>query len=214
MKMKPQWIFLVLFCFLIGGQGLVGAQEKMPHSPIGWEDANHDGVNDRFADANGDGINDRTGKSYPHQFPFVDANKDGVNDLFKDVDGDGINDYGFHGKKTLWFLDANSDGLNDVTGKPFNVQEFKKQQLGLWDELHQRKRRPFVDKNGNGVDDRLEAAQLENKTPQIRRRYRHRLDRFIDEDGDGIADHRMGRLRLRPRKGNTGRGPGHGPGHP
>lgn len=39
----------------------------------------------------------------------------------------------------------------------------------------------FVDRNGNGIDDRLE------KGSKSKRKYR-RMDMFKDEDGDGICD--------------------------
>ncbi len=215
MKIVNSVFSILFFLFLCAEFSPALAQgSSTSHPAIGWQDANHDGINDRFADANGDGINDRTGKPYPHQFPFVDANKDGINDIYKDADGDGVNDYGFQGPKKDWFLDADGDGKNDVTGRALGLKDFRHQQLGYWDELHQRRRLPFLDENGDGIDDRMESGKMRHPKEGMRHQQKRRLDRFIDEDGDGIADHRMGRLRLHPRKGRMGRGPGHGPGHP
>ncbi len=52
----------------------------------------------------------------------------------------------------------------------------------------------FVDRNGNGIDDRQERPEGKG----LRRK-----DRFVDSDGDGICDGRAGGLGLRFR-GGTG----------
>ena len=76
--------------------------------PIGYEDADRDGVNDLFADANGDGVNDVTEKPYPHHFQFIDKDEDKVNDIFVDRDGDGVND--LDGQ----FVDRDEDHICDA----------------------------------------------------------------------------------------------------
>ncbi|MBU1298009.1 MAG: hypothetical protein KKG06_03065 [Bacteroidetes bacterium] len=53
----------------------------------------------------------------------------------------------------------------------------------------------FIDKNANGVDDRMEKQRGEGKQKRMR-------DRFIDLDGDGICDGRSGGVGLRYRQGD------------
>jgi hypothetical protein len=56
----------------------------------------------------------------------------------------------------------------------------------------------FVDENGDGIDDRLEA-----KGNNMRRRGK---DRFIDEDGDGICDGRERGIGFRGGRSEGGKG--------
>lgn len=60
----------------------------------------------------------------------------------------------------------------------------------------------FIDRDGNGIDDRSEPG---------RRRIRRGTDRFIDRDGDGICDDRQGGMGFR-RKGQELKSPGTGEG--
>jgi hypothetical protein len=56
----------------------------------------------------------------------------------------------------------------------------------------------FIDRDGNGIDDRTEPGK---------RRMHRRTDRFIDQDGDGICDDRQGGMGFR-RKGQGLKSPG------
>lgn len=73
-------------------------------------------------------------------------------------------------------------------------------------------KKPFVDKDGDGVDDALQ--QPRGREGQMMGRVR-----FIDKDGDGICDERAGGIGLRLREGRAkgmmgrhGKGAGKGPG--
>lgn len=66
----------------------------------------------------------------------------------------------------------------------------------------------FIDRNGNGIDDRLESA-AGKKGQKKRRGKSFRTDRFIDLDGDGICDGRESGLGLRKLyQHRHGKGPG------
>ena len=174
------------------------ASEVPAVRPIGYVDANRDGVNDRFADANGDGLNDIGGAPYPHRFQFADANADGANDVFVDRDGDGVNDLDARlvdsDKDGVCdnVIDHNGDGVNDITGAKYGVASLNGFRLGKVDEERGRIYRRFVDGDGDGMHDR----------PGRGRWGGGQMDRFVDEDGDGICDGR----RITGRSGAEGTG--------
>ena len=114
--MRP---IICLMVLVLGMQAL--AQEEAPKAdpPIGYADADHDGVNDRFRDADGDGVEDVSRRPYPHRFRFVDQDEDGINDLFVDQDGDGVNDLG------AAYVDRDKDGICD------NIIDFDANGLGF-----------------------------------------------------------------------------------
>ena len=154
--------------------------------PIGFEDTNGDGINRLFRDANGDGVNDVDGKSYAHEFRFEDANGDGINDLWADADGDGVNDLAgrFEKRKEKW-VDEDGDGIADENVRPFKGKAFKKYIL---DADHDGKN----DITGEPVSEML--LKFNGDRIERTRDKRMRMDRFIDRDGDGIADNREDRM--------------------
>lgn len=195
-------IILILALTLMWASWEVYAQAESRSKKIdsiGFEDKNHDGMNDRFQDADGDGVNDVTGKPYPHKFKFIDKNRDGVNDLWLDRDGDGVNDLSHKLDKKYRkdirsnVLDFNQDGINDITGFKFKGGDFMGHKSGFIDERTGKIQGKFMDENGNGVDDRMEKTRLHNR--HVNR------DIFIDEDGDGICDGRGDALRRQSRSG-------------
>ena len=183
-----------------------GEPDQRPIQPVGYVDADRDGINDRFVDADGDGINDITKKSYPHRFPFKDADRDRVNDLFVDRDGDGVND------REGRFVDRDRDGIcdnvvdhdgngvNDITGFKYTRKSLGGYRYGLVNEERGVASGRFIDENGNGIHDLWEPRGKMH-------------DYFIDEDGDGICDGRgfwgRGRGMMKRRRGRMvpGRGP-------
>ncbi|MEA2064433.1 MAG: hypothetical protein U9P14_12085 [Gemmatimonadota bacterium] len=151
----------------------LAADANLKPAPIrifGFRDSDRDGRNDLFRDADGDGINDITGKEYTHKFQFIDKNGDKINDVFIDADGDGVNDL------EVKFIDSDSDGIND------NI----------------------IDVNGDYINDitglRYTRKSLRGyKYGFIREERMGMMRRFVDEDGDGIADRLRGPGRmLRP----------------
>jgi hypothetical protein len=201
----------LLYWFLL--TAILQAQETQP--PTGFIDADHDGINDRFADANGDGVNDVDGKPYAHPFEFEDKNRDGLNDLWVDVDGDGVNDLLNQFQQQSWIdmdgdglrdegagvlrgkslrahvLDMNQDGLNDVTGMRISDESLGGYRLGQVDEESglRRQFRESVD-DGQGNES--------SRNNRLQREGDRAVDIFIDQDGDGIADERgLGRERTR-----------------
>ncbi len=65
----------------------------------------------------------------------------------------------------------------------------------------------FVDENGDGIDDRLQAVKGKSQA-QHGTQLQH--DRFIDMDGDGINDNRCGGMGIAPKNTEV---PGHGKHH-
>ncbi len=65
----------------------------------------------------------------------------------------------------------------------------------------------FVDRNGNGIDDRVEQGQTGGKAKKGKGR-RLGKDQFVDKDGDGICDGKESAIGLRKlyrkRRGNPG----------
>ncbi len=60
----------------------------------------------------------------------------------------------------------------------------------------------FVDKNGDGIDDRRKGtAGSGGEGRQTRQRHGRASDTFIDADGDGINDNRCGGMGLQKRCG-------------
>ena len=212
----------ILFCVIGFNTGYAQAQSL--NDVVGFVDQNRDGINDLFSDVNGDGINDKTGKSYQHSFEFEDKNGDGINDLWVDSDGDGVNDRlgevlkkmsqwidrdgdgildeevgQLRGKGLkLHVLDVNGDGCNDVTGNRYTGRDLYGYRYGNVDEEMDLKDPDFLDKDGDGMNDRFKERSL------TRQQDRERMDRFIDADGDGIADDR-GLERMRRNGGKKGK---------
>ncbi len=188
------------------------AQEQEENSNkikiLDFVDKNQDGINDKFQDANGDGVNDVNEESYQHRFKYEDKDKDGLNDLWQDMDGDGVNDLCHQMKKDdlkdidKAILDIDKDGTNDITGIKYKKDDvFLDQKHGFIDERTGKIQGKLLDENGNGLDDRLEAARMHHGG-------RHR-DYFIDEDGDGIRDGRGDALRRHRRGGGKKHGGKH-----
>jgi len=197
------WIKIVLLTFLL--ISLTG--QAQDQSPVGFEDADQNGVNDHFADADGDGVNDVNGQAYAHAFQFRDSNGDGKNDLWADADGDGVNDLLHQFGKDAWVdmdgdgiqdegsgmlngkalrqhvLDMNQDGKNDVTGDKITGSSLGGFKYGRVDEESGILDRGYVDADGDGRNDR--SANGTSVGQQGRA-----MDVFIDRDGDGIADGR------------------------
>ena len=155
--------------------------------PVGFVDANRDGINDRFFDADGNGTNDVDGTQYPHHFRSADSDGDGVNDLFVDSDGDGVNDLdaSFTDSDKDGFcdnvIDEDGDGVNDITGGKYDRDSLEGFRHGRVDEESKVTHGVFVDEDGDGMHDR----------PGMELMRGEQLDRFVDEDGDGICDGRQ-----------------------
>ena len=188
--------------------GIVSAQTSVSE-PIGYVDADRDGINDLFRDSNGDGIDDVSARAYPHGFGFVDEDGDGANDLFIDRDGDGVNDldgrYADRDRDGRCdnVVDHDGDGLNDITGLPYSRLSLNGYRFGRVFEEHRRVPPHFRDEDGDGMHDMLRGYHRE-----MQMRFEHGHDLFLDEDGDGIHD---GRQLRRPPRGPAlehGRGRG------
>lgn len=196
----------------------LAARAQQPPTPSTFVDLNHDGINDGFVDANGDGVNDVDGKPYAHHFGYADADGDGINDLWTDADGDGVNDRlgallrsrsrqmdrdgdgiletvpgRLSGKELMTHvLDADGDGRNDITGLAYNGQSLQGYRYGRVDEESGVEDDEFVDENQDGMNDRFKAPT------STRGLGPGGVDRFLDTDGDGMADDRgLGGLRGR-----------------
>jgi len=234
MKRCPLIIFS-LWYFIIPGDQLksqVNPKAEVPYKR-GFQDLDHDGINDFFVDRDGNGINDVTGVSYLHAFDFQDKNNDGINDLWVDEDGDGVNDRlsEIEKKQTKW-IDANGDGLmdmessqfsekalkahvldvdqdgrNDITGEKITGEDLNGYRFGCVYEERGIKTEDFKDSDGDGIHDRF--MQLV-KDQQYKDR---QMDYFLDIDGDGVSDDR-GLGRLLGREKSKGRGQGRGRGDP
>ena len=171
--------------------------EKSQHETItvfGFLDRNKDGKNDLFQDADGDGINDITKKPYPHSFKFEDKNEDKINDLYVDADGDGVNDL------RAGFIDLDGDGICD------NVidtnHDFINDITGL--RFSRKSLRGY--KFGSVKEERLLMQRFIDENadgiPDFRQAGKGPMltgkrDIFIDRDGDGIDDRRQIQQRLR-----------------
>ncbi len=168
---------------LSGGEARAAAQSAAaadsagpPVVTPGWVDVDADGRHDRFRDADGDGINDVNGLAYAHHFAWADRDKDRLNDLFRDADGDGVNDLARKGEsRPADVLDADGDQHNDVTGLKYTASELHGEQFGFVREGSGGA--VWVDEDGDGFPDRPAGAGRGG-----------REDRFIDRDGDGLAD--------------------------
>ena len=183
----------------------------------GFVDQNHDGVNDWFCDANGDGVNDVDGKAYAHDFEYADADQDGINDLWTDCDGDGVNDQleslkqkytrsvdydgdGLIDEEVLSIpgkemknlvIDMDRDGVNDVTGESYSSSNIRGNAYG---RVSASNGRQAGSSNRTGNEAKTESSSRGDAVGRS-------VDRFIDLDGDGIADDRQNN-RLK----NAGRG--------
>ena len=202
------WMLPLIFLCLQVVQGQTGDDSAHP----GFVDSDRNGINDRFCDADGDGVNDVTGEAYPHHFQFRDENGDGVNDLWTDADGDGVNDLLSRFGRSAWIdldgdgildsgsgqlrgkalrahvLDMDGDGKNDITGAAVTDDDVQGYKYGQMNEEKGSLDRGFTDLDGDGMNDR--------NTGQGSGQGTGRMDHFVDQDGDGIADERgWGRLR-------------------
>jgi hypothetical protein len=191
----------LVMLWLLGLALLSSAQTRVDSNqfrPIGYADANRDGINDRFVDANGDGINDLTQQSYRHSFQFEDKNQDGINDLWVDRDGDGVNDLlVFCLKKQgirpqIEWLDQDGDGIIDAEAQPTFKADL----------------RQFVlDEDSDGKND---VTGLEMKYSnvmgfrygRIDEELNQELKKFQDKNGDGMSDQLDTRLAQIMKKGN------------
>lgn len=184
---------VTLFVLLAGGgQATLPSAAAQPPSPPqtsaraiadpAWIDRDGDGRHDLFQDVEGDGVNDVTKLPYAHDFSWSDLNNDGLNDWFRDADGDGVNDL-----ETIYrdrdgdgrddnVLDADGDGRNDVTGLQYAPGKLEGQRYGFVREGEPAA--AWIDEDGDGFPD----------SPEHGQRGRGREDRFIDRDGDGMAD--------------------------
>ncbi|MBN2105715.1 hypothetical protein JW835_16880 [bacterium] len=203
--------YFLLYAFSWGQENMI----------VGFEDTDHNGVNDHFADADGDGMNDVDGRPYEHTFQFQDKNKDGKNDLWADADGDGVNDLLSHFQKKAWIdingdgiqdegtgvlrgqalkkhvLDTNQDNINDITGERITSTSLGGYKLGRVNEENGMPDRGFLGNDGDRMNDRSAAGVSENQRGRD-------MDVFIDQDGDGIADGRgLGRFKTKQRGKNN-----------
>lgn len=184
------------------------AEKRSSQRFIGFEDEDHDGVNDKFYDANGDGTNDVDDQNYAHRFKFEDKNNDKINDMWVDRDGDGVNDLinklsaEQRRDRNNNVLDVNEDGRNDITGEQFDPDkpDWKGEKWGFWNETEGKLQGPIIDENGDGIDDRVKDF---NGFMSSHGKGRKR-DLFIDEDGDGICDHRTDFINRMGRHGHRG----------
>lgn len=84
---------------------------------------------------------------------------------------------------------------SDSTGiKTSGKQTVQKKSVDPKVKKMQQKLKGFIDKNSNGIDDRLENRSI--KGQKKRGKYK---DRFIDLDGDGICDGRESAIGLQRR---------------
>jgi hypothetical protein len=199
-------VVIALICVLAAAASDLRAAPPPVETP-GWLDRDGDGRNDVFQDAQGDGINDVSGVPYARGFQWADEDNDGLNDVFRDADGDGVNDLesAFRDRDGDGFddnvLDADRDGRNDVTGLAFSPGQLHGEVFGFINES--KSVAEWIDEDGDGFVDEP------NRGPHGR----GRDDRFVDRDGDGMADGRWfedGGFRLQRRRGSGG---GHGGGH-
>ncbi|MCI0511703.1 hypothetical protein L0128_00635 [candidate division KSB1 bacterium] len=191
----------LLILWLLGLAGVSHAQTRVDSSqfqPIGYVDANRDGINDRFVDANGDGINDLTQQSYRHSFQFEDKNQDGINDIWVDGDGDGVNDLlviclkkqGI--RPQIEWLDHDGDGILDTEAQPSFKADL---------------RQFVVDEDGDGKND-ITGLKVENtnvlgfRYGRIDEELNLELKKFQDKNGDGMYDQLESRLAQIMKKGN------------
>jgi len=196
MRIWPGMVLMMLWIHPLQGEDAPSPEESLEElaeaealnapGPIGYVDRDGDGFNDLFRDADGDGVDDVSGQAYRHRFRRVDDNQDGINDLFIDRDGDGVNDldgsYLDEDADGICdnVIDHDGDGINDVTGLEYDPQSLEKSRYGRINEDPAELRRPAVDEDGGERDE-----------PGVGFRESWRLDRFIDEDGDGIHDGRV-----------------------
>lgn len=218
---KKHYIFLlIVISFYIFGPPIRGQTKDKPvqSRPIGYVDANRDGINDLFHDADGDGKNDVTLMDYKHHFQFVDKNKDGLNDLWLDKDGDGVNDLlrallakrGIKPQKP--WIDKDGDGILDADVLPkykTNLRRFVLDAdrngknditgLDLRDDNSMGYRFGLIDEESNkkikkfvdkNGDGMFDAFEKRRQSDSIKHGPGRKHDYFIDNDGDGLADDR------------------------
>ena len=81
---------------------------------------------------------------------------------------------------SAWAQQADTSASKAAVGE--RTQEMKQQQEQTQSQNRHQELKGFVDKNANGIDDRLEIG---SKGPKNKAK-----DKFIDKDGDGICDER------------------------
>jgi len=202
-----KWMVLQVCLLILAGRLATLQGQEAYETPQGFIDSDGNGVNDWFADADGDGVNDVDGRPYVHPFAFQDKDGDGLNDLWRDADGDGVNDLlhsqvsargwrdadgdgladspVFKWNAKSWkthVLDSDGDGKNDITGESLKSGNAWGYRHGRVDEEGGVLRDDFQDANGDGLDDR---------SGSFGRGKGQGMDRFIDTDGDGVADDRI-----------------------
>ncbi len=190
-KISLATLFLaILFIFGNNVYGQSG-EDSSGVVPIGYVDADQDGVNDLFHDANGDGINDVTQKPYRHHFRWQDQDGDGINDLWRDQDGDGVNDL-LHSvlkkrgikPKTPW-IDKDGDGIRDTDAVPSYDVDLK----------------DFVlDMDGDSVNDITgvnisKSSTMGYRFGRIDEEMNQEIEKFIDKNKDGMFDGFSNRLK-------------------
>ena len=181
---NPEMAVLVLTVLLSApmessGQRSDGTDSGFPVLPmVGFTDTDGDGVNDRYCDADGDGVNDRDGKRYRRMFRYEDADGDGLNDHWRDANGDGVNDLVIPDPEEAW-TDSDGDGIADDDGPVLSGKAL---------------RGHVLDADGDGRNDVtgeiISKMRVGSWTGS--RKTGSDMDRFIDTDGDGMADDRSG----------------------
>ncbi|MBD3288123.1 hypothetical protein GF337_04910 [candidate division KSB1 bacterium] len=235
-------IILILFFLIIltSGSDLFGqtVEDSSRVAPIGYADADKDGVNDLFHDANGDGVNDVTHKRYRHHFRWQDEDDDGVNDLWRDQDGDGVNDLlqqvlkkrGI--KPKIPWIDRDGDGIRDAAVVPTFDADLKEFVLDMdGDSVNDITGVGSSKSNSMGyrfgrIDEEMNQKiekfidknndgmfdNFSNRLKNDMKKFGHlrKFDYFIDKDGDGISDGR-GFKRMGRKQPGQGHGRGKGP---
>ena len=162
----------------------IAAAADVPGSPVptvGWVDRDRDQRHDLFRDANGDGVNDVDGHPYAHPFAWLDTDGDRLNDRYRDDDGDGVNDLATDFRDDDGdglndnVLDMDRDGRNDVTGLAFTRDDLHGDRYGPV-----RESALWLDEDGDGFPDVQVGPGSEGREGL--------QDRFLDRDGDGLAD--------------------------
>ena len=231
---------LFLTTIFFNGNTVFGqaVEDSSKVTPIGYVDADQDGVNDLFRDANGDGVNDVTQKRYQHRFRWQDQDGDGVNDLWKDQDGDGVNDL-LHSilqkrgiKPKIPWIDKDGDGIRDPDAVPSYDADLKEFVLDMDGDsvnditgIKASKTSSMGYRFGNideEMDQKIEKFidknedgmydEFSNRLKDDMKKYgqARKFDYFIDKDGDGITDGR-GFKRAGKKKAGQGHGRGKGP---
>ena len=169
---------LIFMTALVMAASLAAAADDPAVQSAGWIDQDGDGRHDLFRDADGDGRNDVDAQSYAHLFAWSDTDGDRLNDRYRDADGDGVNDLltdfrddNGDGRDDN-VLDVDGDGRNDITGLAYERGDLHGDRFGFV-----REGAAWVDEDGDGFPDEAVGPGRQG-----------REDRFLDRDGDGMAD--------------------------